>query len=807
MLNACEFRLAVGHAQPGSTKDAQRPWLKALLAGTAAAALAAALAPSTAMAQPAAAAAKAASEIEAVVVTARRREETAQSVPLTVSILGSAELARAGIQDLHAIAQNVPGFNVMSMARKDTTILQLRGQRSFDVRPTQDAPVAIYFNDVVMTPQTGSNMGIYDLQSVQVLKGPQGTLFGRNTTGGAVLYTPVKPGDTHQGNVTAGYGRFNRMHLEGGVTMPINDQASMRISGRIVRQDGIGEIVSGALRGYDLGDEKSENVRVSLVLGAHTRLENYTIGYYDHYRSHGPAMHPVYLTGASLLYNGGPPFGLPDIQQAVASNLGNYYDTNSEVRSFVNTKAFGLNNTTTFDLGSSRFGDLKIKNILAYRGVRSDGLIDYDGTPVGLLTSPQNGKNSDQFSEELQLQGSNDTAQWVVGGYYYRLNGDDPTENVIALQFLNPGNPFSTSGKVRNTSYSLYGEVTTNLSFLGDSDALRKLSLTLGARESWDKRYMFVYSRLRIGTPNVVSAIPAALQNVPDGRTELKSFSAFTYNATLDYKFDSGNMIFISQKRGYRSGGFNIGATNVLAQFAPFQPEKIDQTEAGIKTETRFGDGMMLRANLTGFYSKYKGIQRNVSEFNGNTVTTFILNAGNGSVKGAEADVLFRPTPFLDLSAFGSYTKAEYDNFRDAVANYTANRFAWTPKWTASVTANLHFPVGDDGATLSIQANYYYQSKIFLDERTQATATTLAGAPAYPAAWYPYLSQGGYGLTNFRVSLEDFGRKGLTLSTYLKNAFDKRYVTGGVVAAGSLGFISRIYGDPRTWGVDASYRF
>ncbi len=221
--------------------------------------------------------------LEEVMVTARRREESAQSVPIAVTALSTAELENHRVSSLENLQTVVPALSVSAASgRPNAPVYSLRGIRPTEALYGQDPTVAVYFADVVISPAEGTNLGMYDLASLQVLKGPQGTLFGRNTTGGAVLLTPKRPGREFGGNVKIGFGNYGRNETELGLDMPVADSFAMRLSGRTVDSDGYQtNVAPGPMNGSKLGGETTRSARLSAVWDVTDNIENYTIVSWD----------------------------------------------------------------------------------------------------------------------------------------------------------------------------------------------------------------------------------------------------------------------------------------------------------------------------------------------------------------------------------------------------------------------------------------------------------------------------------------------------------------------------------------------
>jgi iron complex outermembrane recepter protein len=338
--------------------------------------------------------------LEEVVVTARRREESAQSVPIAITAMGADELEKRHITNLESVQAAVPEFSIsQASGRPNAPVYGLRGIRPTESIYGQDPTVAVYFADVVIQPQEATNLGMFDLASVQVLKGPQGTLFGRNTTGGAILMAPKRPGKTFGGDFMVGYGSYGKNETQFGFDMPLSDSFAMRLSGRTINSDGYQtNVAPGPLFGSKLGGESTRDVRLTAVWNITDRVENDTIVSYDKKDTNGRGMVPQAAnpnTNASahcydgpLNPNGGPCFtgeNLPSYQDAVTrAQSRSVNDVESDMPQYDKIESFSVVNTTTAKLDN----ELTLKGIGGYRDFKAKMAIDLDSSLIpGLLTA------------------------------------------------------------------------------------------------------------------------------------------------------------------------------------------------------------------------------------------------------------------------------------------------------------------------------------------------------------------------------------------------------------------------------------
>jgi len=766
-----------------------------------------------AAAQTAAPAAGAA--IEEVVVTARRREENAQTVPITVIALGAEQLERRQITATTDLPRMAPGLTVDVGNNKLSTVqIGIRGQRMNQVFSTQDPPTAFYFADALIMPVQGLNSAFYDLQSVQVLKGPQGTLFGRNTTGGAVVVTPARPTHDFEGYARGKVGNLGSYALEGVVNAPVSDSLALRGSMKYEKKGGYQTYVAPSPGGRKPGEDKSLDLRVSALWDPTDSFSNYSILYYARDRngtvaSSLVAINPLSPAGA---FNGtGAKAAFPNVYndfQPVAGR--DPYDVASNIPQFDNNEAKGAINTSTLKVGA-----VTLKNIFSYRLVDNESKWNFAGTRAPILLSYQNAHHK-IFSDEFQVAGTamDGRLDLLAGVYYFNWKGFDLQS---AVAFYGPpvaANASTFLTYVGNTSAAAY--------LSGKFKLTDELTLSGGLRYTRDKREVDWKTRAfdlwgDVGVPFVPgcnlrddnnNSLPLSACDIAKSAT----FSEPTWDISLNYEFQPGSMVYATQRRGYRSGGFNSRAVTVLQRIA-FEPEKVMDYEVGLKSDFNVGD-WAVRLNASAYHDSYKGLQRAVSLVLGSTVTGSVFNAANAKVDGLELQTIVRPTSDLTLSATYAYTKPKYKQF-DAVVGGVLRDFSdrdltGVPRNSATATVEYRLPVDAAHGEVNLLVNYSFASGVYLSDLYQSKQQlSFQYTPAQLGliADNTIFKTKSYSLFDASVSWKNVEGQPVDLTFYMRNVLDKRYAVGGISLYESLGVTQVQFGPPRTFGVEATYRF
>ena len=810
--------------------------------------------------------------LEEIVVTARRKEEKQQQVPIAISVLTEDYLRQQNIKKLNDLGSQVPSLRISSAGTStNEPVISIRGQRPSDSTLGLDATIPIYFNEVVMTPSQGTNLALYDLQSVQVLKGPQGTLFGRNSTGGAILITPKKPGREHSGYFDASLGEYNHRGLEAGLNLPVNDNLQFRLAGRAVYRDGYQEnVANNRLRGDDYWDENSNALRLS----ANVEQGNFSnLTTLDWAQNRASARVPVVAA-----FNSGTRLG-----GALAFFFGNEQQSGAEIiREHINqqdrrdTRHIASDLATTDDienLSLSNISELQLTEqlslvgVLGYREVNWQHNNDADGTALplfggltGLSVPTQNAPaidtRAEQLSSEIRLQGSAFSLplDWMLGAYAYQMQGEQ--NGLVQALGFNPENPLTAiyqsapNGDVNNQAWGAFAEGTYFIN--------PQWSLTAGVRFSADRREItvrnlstapgFNASQLNDNNlPEYGEGFGCAVRDENDvlipsrdeqdnilpqslcARTESEQFSSPTWRASLNWTPQDGQLHYASISTGYRAGGFNLRATT-NATLEPFKEEKVITYEVGSKVDWRIND-VYLRTNWALYYQDYENIQKTFSVANDDeTFGTTTLNAGAAGIYGFELDAT---AVFNNVNTRIAYSLVEagYDEF-DVLLSYRDNNpdsptfrqsvgevfdisdgdFAYIPKHSLTASVGYQFPLRNQYGELSATVQVYWQSEMNTDE-TSVVYELLASperenwSEENLQAANSVKTADSYYITNFNLDWQKFMQSKVDLSIYANNLFNEEYIVGGLNVIDTLGIAAFTYGPPRTVGASVRYRF
>ena len=424
---------------------------------------------------------------------------------------------------------------------------------------------------------------------------------------------------------------------------------------------------------------------------------------------------------------------------------------------------------------------------------------DLDGTESSIF--PQERIDSSwQLSNEFQVMGSHNRFDWIAGLYYFKewgrlqayssSNAVDPGDVEYMHVPEYPDASLSlTDVEGRNKSYAVFAQGTYEL--------VDNLRLTIGARYTKDERQSTIRNRFPRGNCRFTidhdgnPATPEILPALADCRVDAsKSFSEPTYNISLDYRFGADKLVYIAHRHGYRSGGFGSRATTEVGLAETYRPETVDDVEFGVKADWRLG-GSFLRTNLAAYYADYKDIQRVLTDATIVPVQAVTVNAGSARIQGIEAEVLFRPVPWLDLFANYAYTDAKFKKFETpAGVDLSSSTFSRAPKNVYSLGAKITPPIPADMGEISFGGNYYFHGKYNADDLHVAGVTDM---PSYK-------------LVNLNANWDNIMGSGLDLSAAVTNLTKERY-SYYVANLLGLGVLPHFAGEPRRVMVTARYRF
>lgn len=721
---------------------------------------------------------------ETIIVTARRIEERLQDVPISITVVNQERLTQANIVGVDDLVKIVPGLNVESRYSSETNAFSIRG---FSQALRTTSSVGTFFAEVV-APRGGAGAfpggdgagpgSLFDLQNVQVLKGPQGTLFGRNTTGGDVLLTPVKPTDRFEGYLEGSYGNFDMFRIQGVVNVPVAQWARVRLGIDRQTRDGTLYNISG-IGPKRFNDVNYTALRGSLVLDLTPDLENYTIVSY---------LNSDHIGTQPQLYRGNPntTFGAlaaPQIARLAAN--GEPYQveqTLNNPRSV--TKQFQAINITKWTVSDN----LTIKNILSYgtfkQGLRQSvfgfnfprtvvpGIVSNFPSPQAFNVAGTYGNDQKSFVEEFQVQGKGlDGKLDFQGGLYYEHStpGGPTSSASIAVGAICQDGAYEGLSSMRcfrlnpvNTvNYNIYTIEYINMAAYAQATyaATEKLKLTAGIRLNYDRTnatsqgllYKFQLDPANpaaLFVPATIAGVGAAAcqithaayANCTVGSNVLHTSSTRpTWTLSATYNPSQDMMVYGTYSRGYRQGS---AAPAAIGAKSTFDPETVDNFELGAKTS--FEGSISGHFNLAGFYSKLKdaqlliGVQCTLAVCPAGNSATSVFNAGKAHIYGVEFDGSLRLTDYLRLDAAGAYVKSRLDAINVDITPYQTNfnnilfpaavgdPLPLTPKFGGNVSATITLPIPESAGKLQFSASYRYSSSF----STAASNTNTVAAAA-----------------------------------------------------------------------------
>ena len=675
-------------------------------------------------------------------------------------------------------------------ADRNSTAISLRGQTQTDALLTTDPAVGIYLDGVNIAKTISTEMSnLVDVDRVEVLKGPQGTLFGRNTTGGAINIFYKQPTDDFEGKLILRTDEYRRRGVSAIVNVPLASTLTLRVVGQYDKRDGYGRNRFDGK--YVGGDLNGGNLRAALRWDASEAVELTVRGDYNKASTSTLPWHYAGVRNPSslLTVTGSQGATLADILAQSAD----YRDVNHNFGSLSRIEAWGTSATLNIALSDS----IDFKSISAYRELDRLTQHDLDATTYNLIHVRQP-THQKIFTQEAQLSGLSldDRLNWIFGVFYSRETGTDGTRTVN----------FNTTTNVDGLTTNVTDGSVTNKSIAGFAQATYKLtdqlSLTAGLRYTKDTKALVTRNRvdrplgtfLRCSLPTSlvgtgVTTEAACVANLKE------NYSDWSYMATLDYKAREGLLVYARTARGYKAGGFNLRGGADPLTFQPFNPETVTDYEIGLKSDWF---DRSLRLNLAGYISKYDGIQRSVIV--GSTLPppnpptlTVVRNAAKGTIKGFEAEATAVPLDGFTLRGSLGYVDAGYDDYVSNGVDRSFEAFPYLPKWNWSVSAAYEHDM--PGGPLRAQVDYVYKGK------ADGAPSSLTDPVTKSWTKLP-----GYGQVNARIS-KSFENPSMNVALFVKNLTDKRFRTTVLDFSGSLGYVLYAPGDPRIIGAEVSFDF
>lgn len=774
-----------------------------------------------------------------IVVTARRRAEDIQDVPVSVTAFSQDSLTSKGILNAYDLGTAVPSLGVTTAGSRSNAQYSLRGQRTNETQILTDPPVGLYFAEVNQPRTIGFGTAFYDLANIQVLKGVQGTLFGRNNTGGAILVEPARPTKDFGASVTGQVGNYDLRDIEAMINVPLGDVAAFRVAGKYRKRDGF---IIDQSNGRDYSNENYHTFRASLLLEPSDSLTNLTIFDYLNSDDHstgviGDFSQNTGALGAYSLINaayagafGGTPNtpgntipNIPSVFGSFAglavyspvSNVAGQIAAQQTIRnssnpyrflgtaigsggpfdyplvpgggfSYERTKNWGITNKTTLDIGGAT-----LKNIFGYRTIKFDQVTDLGGIPAPLINTNQY-KDIEEISEELQLQGNalSDKLQYTAGLYYFVEKGDDGSTSLQFPELVTAFDPrpssatasarlSGTRGRGTATSYAAYGAFSYALS--------DQFKFSAGLRYTHDKREVHPAP---VGAPNLTrctfDTTGTTLTIAADCSVAAsKSWNALTYDATLQWEPSDGTNAYASFRKGYRAGGFSLRATD-NASIAPFEPETVYEYELGLKNKFNAGGGI-LTTSAALFYQDYRNVQvQDLSINNRGLVVTVISNVNKQRILGGEMEANLRVGNF-DAGFNYSYVDVKVLETKPSLANVFPQ--VGLPKHQVNANLGWHFPIGSGKGDLVASGTLSFKSAQFLDDKD-------IGA-----------KERAYTLVNARLSWDEILGSNFNAALFVQNLTKTFYRVGVVGIVAETGIGASAYGAPRMYGLSLGYKF
>jgi len=790
--------------------------------------------------------------LEEIVVTARRRSEALSEVPISVAAFSSDELVSKQILNTADLVKLTPGLNIVTAGSNANPFVTIRGQ-SRGLAGAGAPGVITYFNEVPM-PTYGSLIPTFDMDNIQVLKGPQGTLFGRNAVGGALLTYSKKPSYDYGGYFETSYGNYNTLRTEGAVNLPIVDnRLAVRIAAQISDTDGYTQAITyaptvvssanftaqpGQQQQYspDFDAYKNKGFRATVLFEPTSNLSNTTT--IDWYRIEGmnnepfigtffPGVTAVYQLPASVLtglglgsllnptfHCGTSPSCDIDLATQQAMKDGPRIQRTDMLPYQVST-LFGVSNTTSYDVSSN----MTLKNILGYRTTANDSNVDIDGVALPIVDAT-NRVRLKQLTEELNLSGTtlNGKLQYVLGGFYYKQQpnglGGFQTINTLVFGGLSDG---TSANYYSEQSKAVYGQLDYDLS----EYLLQGLGITLGYRYTWDSAkgcgYGADYSVINGGQPPLAGNfgfVPSEDQctnksftpdpNASPGTTTADNFSAKssspTWTVALNWQVTPSTLLYVTSRRGYKAGGYNTPTLNPrVADLQTFRPETLTDGELGVKT--RFEVATM---PITFNFDVYRGKDTDFQYYQSTTgVQTlpaggFLLNKADLTIEGFETELSVRPIKNLTLSANAAYTKIKVDKIQlpaSLLQEYAIN---------GQPTAGLQqVTVGNQPKWQTSESVEYVFPHLIADADLRFNVdhhyqSSYVNGQLLVPQWQTVDGQ---------ITLAGLHDRKVDVTAFVKNMFDKLYAAGTASSSELTAVQSFNYAPPRTYGMSVRYRF
>ncbi len=697
--------------------------------------------------------------LNTVTVTATRREESLQKVPVAVSVVDGEQLERDNRNNVSTIVQQVPTLNYRSGASNKDTSLFIRGVGTITTSPGIEPTVATVIDGVVLGRPGQSTLDLLDLERIEVLRGPQGTLFGKNASAGVLNIISKEAPEETQGYVDySHFGGGNENRLRFGIGGRLTDTLKGSLTTLLGDYD-------GNVKNEDNGDDANGYNRK----GARGKLE------FEPNDALKVTLIADYTQGKDTIPNGvltqtGPAFGLA-VDDSVHPS-----DHNRSISSEMNTRVDDRNQGLSGQVDWA-LGDFTLTSITAWRGWNNTQYQDGDRLSDIYPTAPQSHDKGEldynQYSQELRLASpKGEFNEYVLGAFYMHGKSEETYRRAVTTSNL-----VTQSGRAdyeaTNDSFALFGENTFNF-----TDDFRGI---LGLRWTHDD-LEYKHQRVRTGAATGINPNYASDGSVDE--------DGFTGRAGFQYDINDNLTSYITYSRGYKGPAYNVFFNMQARDEQPLKPETSNSWEAGLKS-TAFNN--RLTANLAVFHTEYENYQANFYDVVGGTVVTRLINAGSVKTEGVELDTAFQVTRQFKLSGALAYTKARVDEFTcpaNAAANCDINGkpLPYSPDWKTYVRGDYTIPL-DNGLDIELSTDYAWQDEVqySLDQNKDTI-------------------QGAYGIWNASVALANYNQ-GWRVALLGKNLADNSYSNGLAYSGTNYVYRSVPRDDERYFGVEVRKDF
>ncbi|SEJ93903.1 iron complex outermembrane recepter protein [Sphingobium sp. AP50] len=749
-----------------------------------------------------------------IIVTAQFRAQNLQDTPIAITAVSADTLAarsQTSVTDLGQFAPNVALAPATSIQGNSVAAF-IRGVGQLDASFALEPGVGIYVDDIYYGTTFGAVMDLTDLERVEVLRGPQGTLAGKNSVGGAVKLFSKKPDSTPGGFIEATYGRFDRIELRGSANIPLTNDLFLRVSGVSKNVDGYMSLLdygcvnptsgipaSSGNKNCKIGTEGGIDVmglRAALRYApAGSPLEINIVGDVSRDNSEVVATKLLYADNPSVRSydasdaTAGIPFdsrfltGAKSYTSYATYATGGNYTTAFGIPTQVapggftasptsTVKAWGLSGTIDYDLSDS----LKLKSITGWREAHGTSAIDVDGSPLAILLQ-QFTYGHEQFTQELRLSANfNDLVDLTVGGFYYSATDTIKGRSQIPTLLFD----FMSDDVIKNRSVSAFAH--------GEFHVTDAFNIIGGLRYTDDKK-TYRYSRRNVdgSLPSGAFFTPNFLLAGLDGLTGTFKGDRLDYRLGVNYRWSGDLMTYAQISTGFKGGGINP-RPSAPDQVLTFGPETLTTYEAGFKADLL---GRMLRLNGAVFLNKYKDMQLVRYQCPESVVLSCSVpsNAGDAQVFGWEAEAQFHPADGLSIDASVGYLDFDYTKITNAATLVTKDMIApFISKWQLSAGIQYEADLGGNG-TLTPRIDWSWRSNFYYNSVNNAY--NLIDPPS---------------LVNARLTYQA-ADKDWSLSAGVTNLFDKFYYNGVAENVGTFGVVTGTVGRPREWTVTVKKNF